>query len=218
VAEPTTPVDDVLTHTAEFIRSAADAMRSVFPALFPDPDHRHPMDPTPDPRAGGEDLSSINVLLRQIREQAERRKQRAPLSRYEYPASVAWDTTPQPTPAQNIRALDERGRDVPLSCDLTGDPLACAILRAWARQPWQEAHRSALVDRMEETGRTATETRWARETANDGWFREIPWRWPKWNRTARRGATRVWQRMLAEQFGDYENTLRDGTEDTPQGG
>jgi hypothetical protein len=130
--------------------------------------------------AGGEDLSSINELLRQIREKAT--------------------------------------RPAPLSCDLSGDPLACAILRAWARQPWQKAHRAALVDRLEETGRAAAETRWAREIANDGWFRELPVPWPKWNRTARRDATRVWQRMLAEQFGDYENTLRDGAEDTPQGG
>jgi hypothetical protein len=118
-----------------------------------------------------------------------------------YAASVPWDTTPQPTPAQNIRALDERGPRRPLSCDLTGDPLACAILRAWARQPWQEAHRVALVGRMYDIGCTDAEMRWAEEIANDGWFRQLPVPWPKWNRTARRHVTRVWGRMLMEQFG-----------------
>jgi hypothetical protein len=119
--------------------------------------------PAREAEAGGEDLSSINELLRQIREKATRR--------------------------------------TPLSCDLTGDPLACAILRAWARQPWQEAHRVALVGRMYDIGCTDAEMRWAEEIANDGWFRQLPVPWPKWNRTARRHVTRVWGRMLMEQFG-----------------
>src|SRR5262245_45628855 len=62
-----------------------------------------------------------------------------------------WLTMPAPAPP------------APLSCDLPGDPLACAILSAWARQPWQQAHRNALTDRMIETGRTEEEMAWIRE-------------------------------------------------------
>jgi hypothetical protein len=118
--------------------------------------------------AAGEDLSSINELLRQIREKAT--------------------------------------RPAPLSCDLITDPLACAILRAWARQPWQEAHRAALVDRMEETGRAAAETRWARQYDDLHFFT-----WQGVCRRHRRRAVRrallAWRGQLIEQFGDFESDI-----------
>ena len=36
--------------------------------------------------------------------------------------------------------------------DLSRDPVACAVLRHLARQPWHEAHWLALRDRAEEMG------------------------------------------------------------------
>jgi hypothetical protein len=108
----------------------------------------------------------------------------------------------------------------PLSCDLTADPLACAILHAWARQPWQEAHRAALVDRMEEQGRTAEEQAWARAWGQGDWWGTLVLpRWATYNRESRRNATRILHRELTEQFGDFERILYEsGTEDTPSGG
>jgi hypothetical protein len=115
----------------------------------------------------GEDMSSINALLKEIIEQTRK----------------------------------------PLSCDLTADPLACAILRQWARQPWQEAHRAALIDRMLQLGCSETEVCWSRMFA-PGWlasvrviFRDLP-------RRAVRRWLKPWRAKLIEQFGDFElNTL-----------
>jgi hypothetical protein len=144
--------------------------------------------------------------------------------------SASWSTAPQSSPLADLRAVAALFADIglpvtsplvalvsaetmdrltgkPLSADLTGDPLACAILRQWARQPWQEAHRAALVDRMLELGYGEREVCWSRMFV-PGWLAGIRTIFRNLPRRAVRRWLAPWRAKLIEQFGDFEsNTL-----------
>jgi hypothetical protein len=96
------------------------------------------------------------------------------------------------------------GRSVlPLSCDLTGDRTACAILRQWARQPWESIHPAALLDRMEELGDCeqgkAQVRRLEQQVLSKGPEHH------KRTRTTYHRFLKLWKAVLIDHFGDFES-------------
>jgi hypothetical protein len=100
-------------------------------------------------------------------------------------------------------AFSKQADVCPLSCDLTGDRTACAILRQWARQPWEPIHRMVLLDRMEELGKSEEEMEWLRNFHAEMLKQEI--NKDKYTRTALNRKLRVFRRELIRQFGDFES-------------
>jgi hypothetical protein len=93
---------------------------------------------------------------------------------------------------------------LPLSCDLTGDRTACAILRQWARRPWESIHPAALLDRMEELGDCergkAQVRRLEQQVLPNG-----PWPHHKRTRTSYHRWLKLWKAVLIDHFGDFES-------------
>lgn len=103
--------------------------------------------------------------------------------------------------------------------DLTHDRIACAILRALARQPWQPAHLAALIDRMKELGYDEQAERLDDHCKACDWSND--WRkgareYPR--RQTRRALRRMRQELVA-LFGDFEkySSVMGGDADTPSG-
>jgi hypothetical protein len=122
------------------------------------------------------------------------------------PMTADWDYAEAVSRAVEEAILGKPGiiPPAPLSCDLTGDKIACAILRAWARQPWEPVHRAALLDRMEELGKSEDERGWAKGEPLPivpGLFDD----WPHATRTQRCRLLKQWRRILIEHFGDFES-------------
>jgi hypothetical protein len=91
---------------------------------------------------------------------------------------------------------------VPLSCDLTGDKIACAILRAWARQPWEPVHRAALLDRMEELGGCPMGKAIV-QRLDQQVLRDLSRH--KRTRTTYHRFLKLWKAVLIDHFGDFES-------------
>jgi hypothetical protein len=99
--------------------------------------------------------------------------------------------------------MSDAALQLPLSCDLTGDRTACAILRQWARQPWEPIHRGVLLDRMDELGKSEEEMEWLRNFHAEMLKQEMDK--GKYTRTALNRKLRVFRRELIRQFGDFES-------------
>lgn len=92
--------------------------------------------------------------------------------------------------------------------DLSADPLARQLLRAWSRKPWPEPrsggnpHQAALADLLDERGLPveAEETRGLRPF-------ESALRAPALPRRGRGRILRRWRDFLAACYGDFTNTL-----------
>ncbi len=96
---------------------------------------------------------------------------------------------------------------MPLLCDLTHDSVAVALLRTWARRPWDDLA-PILADRMAELG-FENQALWVRQNL-------ITWKdshevvnWRGWTRQSKRCMIANWTGTLVNHFGDFaaQNTL-----------
>jgi hypothetical protein len=123
------------------------------------------------------------------------------------PMTADWDYAEAVSRAVEEAILGKPGiiPPAPLSCDLTGDRLACAILRAWARQPWEPVHRAALLDRMEELGKSEEEKAWVSQLSAEAldFFRDMR---QNNTRTFLHKHLKAWRTTtLRYHFGDFES-------------
>jgi hypothetical protein len=110
---------------------------------------------------------------------------------------------PVPVELRGFHDALQAAKNRPLSCNLTGDRTACAILRQWARRPWEPIHRGVLLDRMDELGKSEKEMEWLRNFHAEMLKQEIDK--GKFTRTALNRKLRVFRRELIRQFGDFES-------------
>lgn len=82
---------------------------------------------------------------------------------------------------------------------LTGDKILNAILNEWARQPWREVHRNALVDRMLELGYDGA-AQWAR-SFDELWFELWTEAIDTQPRRSVRRSVKLWRDRLRYTFG-----------------
>lgn len=103
-------------------------------------------------------------------------------------------------------AAIEAAQSKPSLCDLTGDRIACAILRKWARQPWETVHPLVLADRMEELGCSVWSVQIIRAYGADH-LTAIGWRGMIYGRSRRAVQRRLlaWREALIANFGDFES-------------